>query len=157
MINTVLPLFGSVVLLLSMFGVIFWLHWQLALFALGDTAVVLVGGELFRKTHTKASRRQRRQEGAMASTAAESMASIKAVQALSLDSKFATSFDANNRKDLQHSVRGATLSNGQRQRIALARMAIRRSPIMILDEPTTGLDRENEIAVVDALTRLSKG
>jgi len=85
------------------------------------------------------------------------MASIKAVQALSLDSEFATSFDANNRKDLQHSVRGATLSNGQRQRIALARMAIRRSPIMILDEPTTGLDRENEIAVVDALTRLSKG
>ncbi len=36
-----------------------------------------------------------------------------------------------------------TLSHGQRQRIAIARAAVRRSPILILDEPTTGLDEEN--------------
>ncbi len=53
--------------------------------------------------------------------------------------------------------RGATLSNGQRQRIAIARAALRRTPIVILDEPTTGLDRENACAVGEALVRLSAG
>jgi ATP-binding cassette subfamily B protein len=52
--------------------------------------------------------------------------------------------------------RGATLSGGQRQRIAIARAAIRRAPIIILDEPTTGLDRKNEREVSAALDRLSE-
>ena len=53
--------------------------------------------------------------------------------------------------------RGVTLSNGQRQRIAIARAAIRHAPILILDEPTTGLDRENAEAVIEALERLAEG
>jgi ATP-binding cassette, subfamily B, bacterial len=52
--------------------------------------------------------------------------------------------------------RGATLSGGQRQRIAIARAAIRNAPIVILDEPTTGLDQENEQAVTEALDRLTQ-
>ncbi len=52
--------------------------------------------------------------------------------------------------------RGATLSGGQRQRIAIARAAIRQAPILILDEPTTGLDKGNEKVVIDALQRLSQ-
>jgi ATP-binding cassette subfamily B protein len=52
--------------------------------------------------------------------------------------------------------RGATLSGGQRQRIAIARAAIRRAPIVILDEPTVGLDNENEQAVTEALRRLTR-
>ncbi len=50
--------------------------------------------------------------------------------------------------------RGVTLSHGQRQRIAIARAAIRQAPILILDEPTTGLDRRNERAIMDALEKL---
>lgn len=53
--------------------------------------------------------------------------------------------------------RGVTLSGGQRQRIAIARAAVRQAPILILDEPTTGLDRENEQVVVEALERLAWG
>jgi ATP-binding cassette subfamily B protein len=53
--------------------------------------------------------------------------------------------------------RGVTLSHGQRQRIAIARAAIRKSPILILDEPTTGLDRHSERAVLDALTNVYAG
>jgi ATP-binding cassette subfamily B protein len=53
--------------------------------------------------------------------------------------------------------RGGSLSGGQRQRIAIARAAIRHSPIVILDEPTTGLDSASEHAVHEALTRLTRG
>ena len=49
--------------------------------------------------------------------------------------------------------RGVTLSGGQRQRIAIARAVLRNSPILILDEPTTGLDAASEDAVVRALER----
>jgi ATP-binding cassette subfamily B protein len=53
--------------------------------------------------------------------------------------------------------RGCTLSGGQRQRIAIARAAIRQSPLIILDEPTTGLDNASEQAVNKALNRLTQG
>jgi ABC-type multidrug transport system fused ATPase/permease subunit len=53
--------------------------------------------------------------------------------------------------------RGSTLSGGQRQRIAIARAFIRRAPILILDEPTTGLDRESARSVIDALRSLMRG
>jgi ATP-binding cassette, subfamily B, bacterial len=51
--------------------------------------------------------------------------------------------------------RGVTLSGGQRQRIAIARAAIRCAPVLILDEPTTGLDDQNARQVTDALENLA--
>jgi ATP-binding cassette, subfamily B, bacterial len=53
--------------------------------------------------------------------------------------------------------RGDTLSGGQRQRIAIARAIIRNAPILIMDEPSSGLDALSEKAVFDALWRLIKG
>jgi ABC-type multidrug transport system fused ATPase/permease subunit len=53
--------------------------------------------------------------------------------------------------------RGVTLSGGQRQRIGIARVMIRNSPILMLDEPTAALDTESEHLVIDALERLMKG
>ncbi|MDV2990476.1 MAG: putative multidrug export ATP-binding/permease protein [Chroococcidiopsis sp. SAG 2025] len=53
--------------------------------------------------------------------------------------------------------RGGTLSGGQRQRIAIARAAIRQAPIVILDEPTTGLDSASEQIVNAALEKLTEG
>ncbi len=53
--------------------------------------------------------------------------------------------------------RGGTLSGGQRQRLSIARAFVRDAPILILDEPMTGLDVESEIAVREAMNRLMKG
>jgi subfamily B ATP-binding cassette protein MsbA len=53
--------------------------------------------------------------------------------------------------------RGVTLSGGQRQRIAIARAVIRDTPLLILDEPTVGLDAASEQSVIDALDKLMKG
>ena len=52
--------------------------------------------------------------------------------------------------------RGSNLSGGQRQRIAIARAFIRDTPILILDEPSTGLDAESTDLVLQALRKLMK-
>jgi ATP-binding cassette, subfamily B, bacterial len=53
--------------------------------------------------------------------------------------------------------RGMTLSGGQRQRITIARAIIRNAPILVLDEPSSGLDPAAERLVFDALTNLMEG
>ncbi len=53
--------------------------------------------------------------------------------------------------------RGVTLSGGQQQRIAIARALVRNAPILVLDEPTTGLDASSEALVLDALRQLMRG
>ncbi len=53
--------------------------------------------------------------------------------------------------------RGVTLSGGQRQRIAIARAVIRDTPILILDEPSSGLDAASEKLVFEALDHLMEG
>jgi ATP-binding cassette subfamily C protein CydD len=53
--------------------------------------------------------------------------------------------------------RGAGLSAGQRQRIALARAYVRNAPVVLLDEPTASLDLHSEAAIVDAAVELLRG
>ncbi|MEU8868482.1 ABC transporter ATP-binding protein [Streptomyces umbrinus] len=51
----------------------------------------------------------------------------------------------------------ATLSGGQLQRVALARAILRAAPVLVLDEPTTGLDGPAARRVVQPLRRLVSG
>jgi ATP-binding cassette, subfamily B, bacterial len=53
--------------------------------------------------------------------------------------------------------KGRLLSGGQRQRIAIARAMIRDAPILVLDEPTTGLDARSSEKVMAPLRRLMSG
>ncbi len=53
--------------------------------------------------------------------------------------------------------RGRLLSGGQRQRLAIARAMVRDTPVLVLDEPTTGLDDESARRVLTPLRRLMSG
>lgn len=54
-------------------------------------------------------------------------------------------------------ARGGTLSGGQRQRIAIARALLRDSPVVVLDEATTGLDPHARTQVAESLRELTRG
>ena len=50
--------------------------------------------------------------------------------------------------------RGVLLSGGERQRIAIARALLKGAPVLLLDEPTSSIDAENEEDIQKALGRL---
>jgi len=50
--------------------------------------------------------------------------------------------------------RGVRLSGGERQRIAIARALLKDAPILLLDEPTSSVDAENEASIQKALDLL---
>jgi ATP-binding cassette, subfamily B, bacterial len=52
---------------------------------------------------------------------------------------------------------GATLSEGERQRITIARAILRNAPILILDEPTSSVDAETEALIMEGLNQLTSG
>ena len=51
---------------------------------------------------------------------------------------------------------GAKVSGGEARRIALARVYLKNAPILLLDEPTEGLDRDTENEVLNALQKMAK-
>lgn len=53
--------------------------------------------------------------------------------------------------------RGVMLSGGQRQRLSLARAFLKDARIIVLDEPTTGLDAQTEADLLATLKRLMAG
>jgi len=59
--------------------------------------------------------------------------------------------------DTQLGDRGAGLSGGEQRRLALARAFLRQATLVVLDEPTAGLDAVNEQLVGNAVRRLAAG
>jgi ATP-binding cassette subfamily B protein/subfamily B ATP-binding cassette protein MsbA len=59
--------------------------------------------------------------------------------------------------DTKLGERGATLSGGQRHRIAIARAFIRDASIVVLDEPTAALDAATEAELMASFKRLAEG
>jgi ATP-binding cassette subfamily B protein/subfamily B ATP-binding cassette protein MsbA len=52
---------------------------------------------------------------------------------------------------------GATLSEGERQRLTIARAVLRQAPILILDEPTSSVDVATEASIMEGLERFIAG
>jgi ATP-binding cassette, subfamily B, bacterial len=52
---------------------------------------------------------------------------------------------------------GSTFSEGEKQRLTIARAILRNAPILILDEPTSALDVETEAFVMEGIERLTEG
>ncbi|GBR15191.1 thiol reductant ABC exporter subunit CydC [Gluconobacter frateurii] len=52
---------------------------------------------------------------------------------------------------------GSKLSGGQGRRIALARVLLSNAPVLILDEPATGLDADTEKAFLETLNNVGEG
>jgi ATP-binding cassette subfamily C protein CydD len=59
--------------------------------------------------------------------------------------------------DTRIGQRGHGISGGEARRVALARAYLKDAPVLLLDEPTAGLDPENERLVLSALDRLARG
>ena len=59
--------------------------------------------------------------------------------------------------DTRLGERGAGLSSGERQRVALARAFLRDAPLLLLDEPTAGLDAGTEDAVLRSIGEMVRG
>lgn len=53
--------------------------------------------------------------------------------------------------------RGFRLSGGERQRVSLARAFLKQAPLLILDEPTSSVDKATESGIMEAMNRLMEG
>ncbi|MEV6345947.1 ABC transporter ATP-binding protein [Actinoplanes sp. NPDC051851] len=89
--------------------------------------------------------------GRPSASSAEVLAAARAADA----HDFVSGLPEGYRTDVGH--RGRLLSGGQRQRVAIARALLRDTPILVLDEPTTGLDRESAARIMGPLRRLMSG
>jgi ATP-binding cassette subfamily B protein len=111
-INAALPMMANLLIVLGLVGVMFWLHWKLAVVMLAVLPLFWLWSRHFTPRVRQAARNQRQREGAMAATAAEAIEAIKLVQALSLEGTFAASFAQLNDESLKEDVRGLRLSAG---------------------------------------------
>lgn len=71
-------------------------------------------------------------------------------------SEFVNKWDKKTDAMLGKSFGGESLSNGQAQKLALARTFYKDSSIMILDEPTAAVDAESEIEIFEELEKISR-
>ena len=109
-VTAALPLVANVLVLAGMLGMMFWVHWQLALLALASVPVFWLGTVFFGRRIQEAARKQRKREAAMAAGAAETIGGIKTVQALCLEEALADAFVRRNKSSLKQDVKGARLS-----------------------------------------------
>ncbi|MDH3298073.1 MAG: ABC transporter ATP-binding protein, partial [Gemmatimonadota bacterium] len=109
-VTALMPLVASVLTLIVMAGLMMWVNLPLALLALATLPLyALPSLRLTRRIRT-VSRDQRRREGSMASSAAESMGAIRLVQALSLEDTFSATFATQNTLSMKDGVKGKRLA-----------------------------------------------
>jgi len=109
-VTALLPLLAKSLVVLGIIGLMFWMDWQLAVIAVSVFPLFWLRTLSLGKQIREVSQRQRRQEGAMAASVAESMQAIRTVQALSLEGKFADAFSSSSDHSSLSDVKGKRLS-----------------------------------------------
>ena len=84
-------------------------------------------------------------------TREEIIAAAKKARAHSFICRLPNGYDTEGAED------GGNISQGQRQLLCIARVMLRRPPILILDEATSSIDTRTEVLVQDAFEELMKG
>jgi ATP-binding cassette subfamily B protein len=109
-VTALLPMFAKALIVAGMIGLMFWMDWQLAVIAVTVFPLFWLRTVSLSKRIREVAQKQRRQEGAMAASVAESMQAIRTVQALSLEEKFAETFSSTSDKSSLSDVKGKRLS-----------------------------------------------
>ncbi len=109
-VTALLPLVARLLILAGMVAVMFWMNWQLALCALALLPLFGLRTVKLSRSIREVAQQQRKREGAMAATAAESFSGMKIVQALAAADAFAESFGSQNDKSLKQDVKGKRLA-----------------------------------------------
>jgi ATP-binding cassette subfamily B protein len=91
-------------------AVMLFLNWKLTCIALAVFPLFWLRTFTLSRQMRELAHKQRRQEGAMAATAAESMTGIKTIQALSLEEMFAETFSSASEKSFRQDVKGKRLA-----------------------------------------------
>jgi ATP-binding cassette subfamily B protein len=109
-LTALVPLVVNTLVMIGMGGLMFWMHWRLAAVSLTLLPLFWIVTLRTGRRLNEVSRKQRRREGAMAATAAESIGAIKTLQALSMESRFAETFAGQGAKGLRDGARASRLS-----------------------------------------------
>ena len=108
-VSAALPLVSSALLLCGMLTVMLWMNWQLALIIVAAMPFfVWITFRTSRRIHDSA-RKQRKREGALASTAAENLAAVKSLQAQGQGLSTSDSFTNENKKSNREGAKTSRL------------------------------------------------
>src|SRR5258706_538832 len=109
-VTALLPMMAKLMIFVGMLAVMFWMNWQLALLGLAVFPLFSLRSIHLGRRIREVARKQRKREGAMAATAAETIAGIKTVQALSLEGALEKAFSEQSKKSLKQDVEGKRLA-----------------------------------------------
>ena len=104
------PMLAKALIVAGMIALMFWMNASLALIAVVVFPLFWLRSISLSRRMREVAKKQRRQEGAMAATVAESVQAIKTVQALSLEDTFARAFSTQSEKTLTQDVKGTRLA-----------------------------------------------
>lgn len=109
-VTAMMPLMGSMLVLVVMAALLLTINLQLAFLVLATLPLFAFPTKRLTKRIQESSRGQRQREGAMASTASESIHAIRVVQTLGLEDQFNQTFGGANKKSLKEGVRTKRLT-----------------------------------------------
>ena len=111
-VSSLLPFLVNGLTLTAMLGVMLWMNWKLGCIVAVVFPVFFLAVDRLMARIKDVAREQRRREGSVASATAETIGSIRTVQALSLQSRFMEIFSLANRRSLQAGNKAQQLAAG---------------------------------------------